>query len=176
LSTLVACVPEVLCLAGSQGDREKQLGMSVSPLMDRQNKGGITRSQVRQASHRSFLSAPLHHNCPLQLQLPLLSCHAPACMPSQLKASGLIPGCKIWNCRLVIQQILMAFCADCHAPWSSFRWHPDYQGTRGKASSSIEPSTVLQQKLALQQMAENPWSEQRQSRTPSWTCEVSCIP
>ena len=30
-----------------QGDREKQLGMGVSPLMDRKNKGGITRSQVR---------------------------------------------------------------------------------------------------------------------------------
>ena len=31
-----------------QGDKEKQLGMAVSPLMDRKNKGGITRSQVRQ--------------------------------------------------------------------------------------------------------------------------------
>ena len=30
-----------------QGDREKQIGLSVSPLMDRQHKGGITRSQVR---------------------------------------------------------------------------------------------------------------------------------
>ena len=29
-----------------QGDKEKALGMSVSPLMDRKNKGGITRSQV----------------------------------------------------------------------------------------------------------------------------------
>ena len=32
---------------GSQGDMEKSLGLSVSPLMDRTHKGGITRSQVR---------------------------------------------------------------------------------------------------------------------------------
>jgi hypothetical protein len=30
-----------------QGDREKEIGLPVSPLMDRSNKGGITRSQVR---------------------------------------------------------------------------------------------------------------------------------
>ena len=30
-----------------QGDREKEIGLTVSPLMDRRHKGGITRSQVR---------------------------------------------------------------------------------------------------------------------------------
>ena len=30
----------------SQGDKEKALGLSVSPLMDRAQRGGITRSQV----------------------------------------------------------------------------------------------------------------------------------
>lgn len=30
-----------------QGDREQEAGLPVSPLMDRRNKGGITRSQVR---------------------------------------------------------------------------------------------------------------------------------
>ncbi|DBA80258.1 TPA: putative 3',5'-cyclic phosphodiesterase pde-3 [Trebouxia sp. C0005] len=39
-----------------QGDREKQLGMAVSPLMDRQNKGGITRSQL---SFFSIVGIPL---------------------------------------------------------------------------------------------------------------------
>ena len=29
-----------------QGDKEKELGMTVSPLMDRKNKGGITRSPI----------------------------------------------------------------------------------------------------------------------------------
>ena len=29
-----------------QGDKEKAMGMTVSPLMDRKNKGGITRSQM----------------------------------------------------------------------------------------------------------------------------------
>lgn len=37
--------PVCVCVC-VQGDREKQLGMAVSPLMDRKNKGGITRSQV----------------------------------------------------------------------------------------------------------------------------------
>lgn len=32
---------------GVQGDREKEIGLTVSPLMDRRHKGGITRSQVR---------------------------------------------------------------------------------------------------------------------------------
>ena len=32
---------------GMQGDREKEIGLTVSPLMDRRHKGGITRSQVR---------------------------------------------------------------------------------------------------------------------------------
>jgi len=58
-------------IAAVQGGREKQLGMAVSPLMDRQNKGGITRSQVRQASDTSFLSAPLHRSSP-SLPPPLL--------------------------------------------------------------------------------------------------------
>lgn len=31
----------------SQGDKEKVLGLSVSPLMDRAQRGGITRSQVQ---------------------------------------------------------------------------------------------------------------------------------
>ena len=29
-----------------QGDKERALGMSISPLMDRNQRGGITRSQV----------------------------------------------------------------------------------------------------------------------------------
>ena len=33
-------------IAFGQGDKEKALGLSVSPLMDRAHKGGITRSQV----------------------------------------------------------------------------------------------------------------------------------
>lgn len=40
-----------------QGDREKEIGLTVSPLMDRRHKGGITRSQVR-------LSNPHHQDMP----------------------------------------------------------------------------------------------------------------
>ena len=38
------CVCVCVCV---QGDREKEIGLTVSPLMDRRHKGGITRSQVR---------------------------------------------------------------------------------------------------------------------------------
>lgn len=34
-----------------QGDKEKALGLSVSPLMDRAQRGGITRSQVPCSLH-----------------------------------------------------------------------------------------------------------------------------
>ncbi len=46
--SMCVCMP--LCLDDAlheQGDREKEIGLPVSPLMDRSNKGGITRSQVR---------------------------------------------------------------------------------------------------------------------------------
>ena len=38
-----------------QGDKEKALGLSVSPLMDRAQKGGITRSQVPFPLHVTIL-------------------------------------------------------------------------------------------------------------------------
>ena len=38
-----------------QGDKEKALGLSVSPLMDRAHKGGITRSQVSFPLHKTVL-------------------------------------------------------------------------------------------------------------------------
>ena len=34
-----------------QGDKEKAVGLPVSPLMDRSMKGGMTRSQVCTAPH-----------------------------------------------------------------------------------------------------------------------------
>lgn len=37
-----------------QGDKEKALGMPVSPLMDRATQGGMTRSQVSLSTHNTF--------------------------------------------------------------------------------------------------------------------------
>lgn len=56
-----------------QGDREKAIGLTVSPLMDRRHKGGITRSQVRLGSvhHQDMpcaLAASLAAMRQLQLQ------------------------------------------------------------------------------------------------------------
>ena len=53
---------------GVQGDREKEIGLTVSPLMDRRHKGGITRSQVRLCSE--FMKGP----CCMQLTAP--GCYA----------------------------------------------------------------------------------------------------
>ena len=46
---VMVCCAEVLCTeikCVMQGDREKEAGLTVSPLMDRSMKGGMTRSQV----------------------------------------------------------------------------------------------------------------------------------
>ena len=38
---------------GLQGDKERSLGLPISPLMDREHQGGMTRSQV--TMHKSLL-------------------------------------------------------------------------------------------------------------------------
>lgn len=58
---------------GVQGDREKEVGLTVSPLMDRRHKGGITRSQVRLCSE--FMKGP----CCMQLTAPGCYATAPGC-------------------------------------------------------------------------------------------------
>ena len=45
-----------------QGDREKEAGLAVSPLMDRSMKGGMTRSQVS--------PTPLHLHCTTLIAMP----------------------------------------------------------------------------------------------------------
>jgi len=48
---------------GMQGDREQALGLPISPLMDRDQAGAMTRSQVLSALPAAPASSKAQHPC-----------------------------------------------------------------------------------------------------------------
>ena len=64
---------------GVQGDREKEIGLTVSPLMDRRHKGGITRSQVRLCVVLKRRRCCMHSHPLPAMQQRLLLLHSSIC-------------------------------------------------------------------------------------------------
>ena len=73
-----------------QGDKEKEIGLTVSPLMDRNQQGGMVRSQVKPNAYLSVL-------CFVNVMIMALSTLT-ACWPSVGSAESFLKAAILPSC------------------------------------------------------------------------------